>query len=109
MATIELEKLSVKELKALRKDVENAIIDNEKRLKQEALASAQAAVAEFGYSLEELLGGTSKKVGRGTLNPPKYRHPENPAITWTGRGRHPAWFKEALEAGYPLEDFLIEK
>ncbi len=33
---------------------------------------------------------------------PKYRHPENTEITWSGRGRKPAWIVEGLEAGKSL-------
>ncbi|WP_189682869.1 H-NS histone family protein [Seohaeicola zhoushanensis] len=107
MAKIDLDKLDLKELKALRKDVENAITEYEKRKKQEALAAAQLAAKELGYSLAELLDGMNGPKGKGTINPPKYRHPENPAMTWTGRGRQPAWIKEAIEAGTGLESFLI--
>ncbi|WP_354540899.1 H-NS histone family protein [Roseovarius sp. MBR-6] len=34
----------------------------------------------------------------------KYRHPENPALTWSGRGRKPQWFVEALDAGNTASD-----
>ena len=37
----------------------------------------------------------------------KYRNPEDPAQTWSGRGQKPSWIKEALGAGVPLEDLLI--
>lgn len=46
-------------------------------------------------------GGT-----RGPV-PPKYRNPDNPAETWTGRGRQPKWVQEALER-YSLNDLLIQ-
>ena len=37
--------------------------------------------------------------------PAKYRHPENPDLTWSGRGRRPAWIREAVGAGRALSDF----
>jgi len=39
--------------------------------------------------------------------PAKYRHPENPALTWSGRGRKPLWFVEALSSGKTAEDMAI--
>ncbi|MCC5958218.1 MAG: H-NS histone family protein, partial [Rhodobacteraceae bacterium] len=39
--------------------------------------------------------------------PEKCRHPENPALTWSGRGSKPLWFVEALEAGKTAEDMAI--
>jgi len=38
---------------------------------------------------------------------PKYRHPENLALTWSGRRRKPQWFVEALETGKTAEDIAI--
>jgi hypothetical protein len=38
---------------------------------------------------------------------PKYRHPEKPDLTWSGRGRRPAWVRDAMEAGRAFSDFEI--
>ena len=107
MTDIDLDALELNELKALRKKVEKAIDGFQMRKKQDALAAAEAAANEAGYSLSELLGTKLKTSGKGTINPPKYRHPENPQLTWTGRGRQPAWIKEAVEQGQDLETYLI--
>ncbi|MDZ4066259.1 MAG: H-NS histone family protein, partial [Tabrizicola sp.] len=37
----------------------------------------------------------------------KYRHPENAALTWSGRGRKPNWFIDALVDGTEPEDLAI--
>ena len=37
----------------------------------------------------------------------KYRHPENAALTWSGRGRKPLWFVAALDAGKSPEDLAV--
>ncbi len=108
MARTDLSSLSHEELRALRKDVDKAIETYDKRKKQEALAAADAAAKEAGYSLAELVGNAPKK-DKAKVNPPKYRHPENPAVTWTGRGRQPAWIKEGLAAGKSLDDFAIAR
>lgn len=107
MASIDLSKLDLDELKQLQKDVEKAVKNFEARRKQEALAAAEATAREMGFSLSELMGDAPK--GKGAANPPKYRHPENQEVTWTGRGRQPAWIKEGLEAGKSLDDFLIAR
>jgi DNA-binding protein H-NS len=38
---------------------------------------------------------------------PKYRNPQDPSITWSGRGRHPRWLNELLAAGRAIDDFRI--
>ncbi|MCL4158599.1 UNVERIFIED_CONTAM: hypothetical protein GTU68_040257 [Idotea baltica] len=97
--------MSLKELKELRKDVSKAIEDYTARRRREALAAAKAAAKAAGFTLEELIGKPMK--GKGASSPAKYRHPENPEVTWSGRGRHPAWIKEALAEGKSLEAFEI--
>ena len=108
MQDIDLDQMELDELKRIRKDVDRAIESYEKRKKQDALAAAEAAAKESGYTLSELLGSAAKSKGK-RVNPPKYRHPENPDLTWTGRGRRPDWIQEGLQAGKSLEDFLIAK
>lgn len=104
MAEINLHDMSLDDLKALQKKVAKAIASFEDRQKAEALAAVEAAAKEAGFSLKELLGSSS---GGKAPTAPKYRHPENPELTWTGRGRKPNWFVEAFERGVKPEDMLI--
>ncbi|MGR3365902.1 MAG: H-NS histone family protein [Sagittula sp.] len=103
MASFNLEEMSLDELKKLEKEVGKAIKTFESRRKAEARAAAEAAAREKGFSLAELAEDL-----KATKTAPKYRHPENPELTWTGRGRKPSWFIDALAAGTPAEDLLIE-
>jgi len=105
---LNLSELSLKELNQLQKDVANAITDFEDRKKQEAIAELEAKAKELGFaSIAELMGNKPAKRGRRRPAAPKYRHPENKAIQWSGRGRRPAWFVAALDAGVSEEDMLI--
>jgi DNA-binding protein H-NS len=38
---------------------------------------------------------------------PKYRNPEQPSETWTGRGKQPRWLVAELKSGKRLDDFRI--
>lgn len=102
MDAINLDEMSLKDLKKLQKDVTKAITTFEDRRKQEALAALEAKAAEMGFSLTEL---TNRKSGK--ISAPKYRNPEMSSQTWTGRGRKPAWFVAALENGASPDDMLI--
>ena len=106
MAKIKLEKMSLAELKSLGKDIRKAIANAEKKKRALALKAATDAAAEHGFSLAELIGAP-KKIATAKA-PAKYAHPENPAMTWSGRGRQPGWIKEALAAGKSLEDVAIK-
>jgi DNA-binding protein H-NS len=84
----------------MQKDIAKAVSTFEDRQKVEAVAS------EMGYSLAELIGIDRKKTARAPA-PAKYRTRENPALTWSGRGRRPQWFVDALTAGKTPADLAI--
>lgn len=39
----------------------------------------------------------------------KYRDPENPSNTYSGRGTYPRWLREKLAAGANIEDFRVQE
>ncbi|AKO98076.1 MAG: H-NS histone family protein [Marinovum algicola] len=102
MPEIDLDGLSLKELKQLQKQVAKAISTFEDRKKKEALAALEAKAAEMGFSLSDLTTGKG-----GKISAPKYQNPDDPTQTWTGRGRKPGWFAQALERGTSPEEMLI--
>jgi DNA-binding protein H-NS len=65
-----------------------------------------ALAAESGLSLEDIMGST--RGGKRGSVAPKYRNPEDPSQTWSGRGRMPIWLNEKLaKRGVKKEDFAI--
>ena len=107
MADIDIERLSLKELKKLQNLVTKAIDGFEERQRRDALIAVEAKAKEMGYDLSTLVGGQIKKTKVAVQ--PKYRHPENASLTWSGRGRQPGWIKEAEAAGKSRDDFLIKE
>lgn len=103
MNDLDLNGMSLTELKQLFKDVEKAIDGFESRRKAEARAKAEEAAKQYGYSLSQLIEAATQRPAAA----PKYAHPENPELTWSGRGRKPSWIIEGLDAGKSLEDFAI--
>ena len=104
MSHFDLETMSLDELKALQKQVAKAIEGYKDRERLKALAELEAKAQEMGFSLSDLLG--TKKTRKGT-GIPKYRHPDDAAVTWTGKGRRPAWVNGALAACKTMEDRAI--
>ncbi|WP_210115072.1 H-NS family nucleoid-associated regulatory protein [Roseovarius aestuariivivens] len=106
-----LDALSLSELKTLEKDVAKAIDRAEKRERKEALDKLESEAKKLGFTLAELLSlksGGRKSSGPRSKAAPKYQHPDDPTVTWTGRGRQPKWIKDGLAAGKSLDDFLIK-
>ena len=101
-----LEDLSLEELKSLQNDVAVALYNFEKRKKAEALAEIKSLAHAKGFSLDELLGGEAAK-GKRAPAVAKYADPANPDNTWSGRGRKPKWLVAQIESGKSVEDFAI--
>lgn len=100
--------MSLEDLRALRTQLDKAISSYETRRRKEALAAAERAAREMGFSLSDLTGasGRGRRAGAASAGEgqPKYVHPEDPNQTWSGRGRRPRWVTEQLEEGKSLED-----
>lgn len=105
MANRDLNKLSLNELKALRKEVAAAISDFEARKRIEARKALELVAKKHGMSLNEIIGRGKK--GKGAKAPAKYRNPASTGETWSGRGRQPSWFKTAMAKGKKPESMEI--
>ena len=112
MAKIALTGLSLKELIELRSDLDTAIVERKATDKAELQQKMTAMAAASGYTLGELLNGSKVKragrAGKGGTAPVKYRNPENPNETWSGRGRMANWLKDKIaKRGVKVEEFLV--
>lgn len=96
------------ELISLRANVDEAIKQSEVNARNDAKAKIEALAKESGFSLSDLFGTASDKPAK-TKTPaaPKFKHPENADITWSGRGRSPDWVKAHIEAGGSKDDLAI--
>jgi DNA-binding protein H-NS len=103
--SIDLNNLSLKELKDLQAQVGKAVASFEDRKKKQALAELEEKAREFGFSLAELTGAVvTRKRAPATA---KYANPADASDTWSGRGRKPRWFDAALKSGKRPEDMAI--
>lgn len=104
---MDLNSLTLQELKRLMKEVTNAIANFEDRAKANARSELEAKARELGFSLAELFTTELPFKRTRASAPAKYRDPDNPAETWSGRGRKPKWYVAALQAGRSQEDLTI--
>lgn len=100
-----LEDLSVSELDKLRNNIDYALNNRRQAELIKIRKKIEELVENSGFSLQEVLNvrPTRKTVA------PKYRNPNNPEKTWTGRGRRPAWVEESFAKGLSLDDLAITK
>lgn len=102
--SIDLNGLSAKELEALARDIEARKAEVAKEAVRKAYAQMLEVAKEHGVAFEEAI---AIHTGKGSKTAPKYANPADPSQNWSGRGRKPAWFIAALEAGKTPEDLEI--
>ena len=112
--SLKLGKLGLKELRKLQSDIEREVSKRSKKNVVAAKKELEAVARRHGVSLDEILpsavsGQMPKKTARKKAKiPAKYRNPNDPAQTWTGRGRPPLWIIASREAGTKDDALLID-
>lgn len=107
---MDLSKLKIPELQDLRRKIDKEIAGRRKGEQKKAKQELKAVAEKFGFALSELVGngsgaGASGKRRSATV---RFRHPEDPKKTWSGRGRKPVWIKEWEARGGSLDDLRVE-
>jgi DNA-binding protein H-NS len=117
--SIDLSRLSAKELDNLISKARSRMAALKKRKPIATVRGKLTALAKAeGYTIAELFGSAAaatspaprKAATRGKSTgkvAPKYRNPDNPKETWTGRGMQPRWLAAQVRRGKSPTDFLI--
>jgi len=96
-------------------DFEGMPLDDLWRLHEQICSVLEKKIKDKKRKLEQRLDELGHKLDEGGIRQrrphpkgePKFRNPEDPSITWSGRGRHPRWVNDLLAAGKTIDDFRI--
>jgi len=103
MAAVNLDKMSLKEMRDLQDKLARAIVTARERERTEVKQKVEAMVQGAGFNMNELFSGR----GRAKSTVAKYANPDDRTETWTGRGRKPNWLNQKLQKGAKIDDFAI--
>jgi DNA-binding protein H-NS len=102
-ARTNLDRLSHAQLAQMQARIERLKIEKQNAERAKLRERIVAMVKEHGFELRDIFG-----KGRKGSVAVKYRDPQNPQNTWTGRGRMPRWMTAATKGGKAKkEDFLV--
>jgi DNA-binding protein H-NS len=104
MKRSDLEILSIEELEVLHQKMTvtlRAKISAEKKVLEDRLSQLN------GRFRVEQTTETPERRSYPTVFP-KFRNPEQPSETWTGRGKKPRWLAAQLKSGKQIDDFRID-
>ncbi len=89
------------------KQYDHEIESLEKAKRQEIVTSVRQQIEQWGLRQEELF--PKREVKTKVLGVPKYQHPDNPSLVWSGRGPKPKWVKDWIQNDGTLEGLLKNK
>lgn len=113
--TFELEGLSATELEELIVEAKAWIVKKEDYAVQAAYAEMVQLASSLGLSVDDVIlrarrsGNFARPEKTKKTVAPRYRNPNNPSDTWTGRGKAPRWVSALQAQGVTLDSLLIER
>jgi DNA-binding protein H-NS len=98
----DLSTYSISQLRKIQTEVEEELKKRHflgiSQAREQILHIAQSA----GLSMKDILPGRSSEKSPKEPLAAKYRHPDDAAKQWSGRGRKPGWVKEWVSSGRNL-------
>jgi DNA-binding protein H-NS len=98
--------LSETDLQAVIEKAETALKYKQANKRKEVIAKIKELAASIDVSVE--IREIGKKANRASSKVAiKYRHPNEPEKTWTGRGMTPKWMQELINLGHDRDEFKL--
>ena len=100
-------------------DLERMDLDDLWDLHQRIIPILDRKLESEKRKLQDQLDELRRKSGRSAVDVPqdrrrypkveqKFRNPDNPSETWSGRGKTPQWLAQLVAAGRDRDEFKIE-
>jgi DNA-binding protein H-NS len=110
--TTNLDSMTESELRELIRSADQALTRLVAQRARSTLKEIRRMAAEVGFEVTfakagKPVSGKPKEAGIRGKAVQKYRNPDDPTETWSGRGRPPKWVQAALAEGQTLEEFAI--
>lgn len=106
----QLQELSPEELRRVIEEARRALELKQKQKREEIIRQIRELATQAGVEVEIRIKpkAETKPSRRGAKLPPKYRHPTDRSLTWTGRGQMPRWLRELVAQDHDREEFRIQ-
>jgi DNA-binding protein H-NS len=108
---LNLDAMSIDEMWQLHEEISRVLsvrLTSEKRELEKRLAQLRLEKdMRHSVSVDAPLRDASRERRKYPRVFPKYRNPDEPSETWSGRGKQPRWLATALKTGHTIEEFVI--
>ena len=102
----DLKTLSAEALQELINNAQKLLDKHEEERKKKIIKEIHELAASADLNIE--IKGDNKYGKSKSKGVIKFRNPDDPRQTWTGRGKRPKWLNDKLSAGNDLQDFAIK-
>lgn len=106
MATVNVDKMTLREIEALEARIAAAKSKAADAAKAAAKAKIETLLAQSGFTIGDIYPQAARG-SRKSKGVARYVNPDDRSQTWTGRGRRPDWLLARLKKGERLEKFAI--
>lgn len=103
---MDLRRHTLDDLLAMRRQVDDELERRHRERPRETENELSGSARKWGYALAEVLTGVTSKAEREASHP-RYQHPYDPHLTWSGAGSKPHWVREWEATGHALEELRI--
>jgi DNA-binding protein H-NS len=106
---LNLDAMSIDEMWHLHEEISRVLsvrLTSEKRELEKRLAQLRREMSRSDPVDRRLKDARRERRKYPTVFP-KYRNPNEPSETWSGRGKQPRWLTAALKTGQRIEEFVI--
>jgi DNA-binding protein H-NS len=100
------QQLSESELQAVIESAEKALKNIQANKRKDVIAKIKELAASIDVTVD-IHESEKRPVRKGVRVAVKYRHPEDPEKTWTGRGVTPTWLQALLDSGHERSEFEV--
>jgi len=95
-SNLDLSALTIEQMTLLQQEIERHKITARQRARKAAKERIAQILDDAGLAVSDLPDLFPSLARSGSKARVAYRHPQKPRLTWTGKGRRPAWVVEYL-------------
>ena len=98
--------LSELELQEVIDNAAKALKVRQESKRKETINQIKELAASIGVTVD-IHDGEKRSSRKGVKVPIKYRSPDDPSVTWTGRGMTPKWLQVLMDSGRDKAEFEV--
>ena len=103
---LDLNTASLEELLRYQNLLDKEVTKRRQETKREAAQKIRELAKTYQLDIQDIVSPPSSS--KRSKVKPKYQHPTQPELQWSGRGRQPLWVVEWINEGKSLEELLMQ-